>query len=71
MPGNVIKCFYFKAHIELLKEKGIGFLRVVPYSSSEACFPLLESFLDLSETDIVGCETVKWRQKASKGLVLH
>lgn len=30
-------------------------------------FPLLESFLDLYETDIVGCETVKCRQKASKG----
>lgn len=30
-------------------------------------FPLLESFVDLYETDTVGCETVKGRQKASKG----
>lgn len=30
-------------------------------------FPLLESFLDRYETDMVGCETVKCRQRASKG----
>lgn len=33
-------------------------------------FALLESFLDLSATDTVGCETVKGRQKLPRGLAV-
>lgn len=56
---------FLKVHTELWKKKAFGRseLRCVPHHG----FPLLESFLDLYETDTVGCETVKGRQKASTG----